>query len=103
MTVTDDRKFMESTSLWIRSERYAAIIWQPAPAARSCETDIAIACAIGIDTGKNTLHMIGLDEKGIQARSPSRRAGTHQLVDLERTNGPSPEKPCHHRSSRPTS
>ena len=80
-----------------------AIIWQPAPAARSCETEIAIACTIGIDTGKNTLHMIGLDEKGIQARSPSRRAGTHQLVDLERTNGPSPEKPCHHRSSRPTS
>ena len=29
-----------------------------------CKTDVAIACTIGIDTGKNTLHMIGLDEKG---------------------------------------
>ena len=26
--------------------------------------DLAVVCAIGIDTGKNTLHMIGLDEKG---------------------------------------
>jgi transposase len=26
--------------------------------------DIAAVHAIGIDTGKNTLHMIGLDEKG---------------------------------------
>jgi transposase len=26
--------------------------------------DIAVVRAIGIDTGKNTLHMIGLDEKG---------------------------------------
>ena len=26
--------------------------------------DIAVVHAIGIDTGKNTLHMIGLDEKG---------------------------------------
>jgi transposase len=29
-----------------------------------CKTDVAIAHAISIDTGKNTLHMIGLDEKG---------------------------------------
>jgi transposase len=29
-----------------------------------CKTDIAVAHTIGIDTGKNTLHMIGLDEKG---------------------------------------
>ena len=29
---------------------------------RSAET--AVARTIGIDTGKNTLHMIGLDEKG---------------------------------------
>jgi transposase len=28
------------------------------------KNDIAVVCAIGIDTGKNTLHMIGLDEKG---------------------------------------
>ena len=26
--------------------------------------DAAVVHAIGIDTGKNTLHMIGLDEKG---------------------------------------
>ena len=26
--------------------------------------DVAVVRAIGIDTGKNTLHMIGLDEKG---------------------------------------
>ena len=26
--------------------------------------DVAVIRAIGIDTGKNTLHMIGLDEKG---------------------------------------
>jgi hypothetical protein len=32
--------------------------------AMPCKTDAAIAHAIGIDTGKNTLHMIGLDEKG---------------------------------------
>ena len=29
MTATDDRKFMESTSLWIRSERDAGILWEP--------------------------------------------------------------------------
>ena len=28
------------------------------------KADTAVACTIGIDTGKNTLHMIGLDEKG---------------------------------------
>jgi hypothetical protein len=30
----------------------------------SFKIDSATARAIGIDTGKNTLHMIGLDEKG---------------------------------------
>jgi hypothetical protein len=29
----------------------------------SCKTDVAVARTIGIDTGKNTLHMIGLDEQ----------------------------------------
>jgi transposase len=29
-----------------------------------CKTDVAVAHTIGIDTGKNTLHIIGLDEKG---------------------------------------
>ena len=28
------------------------------------KADVAIVRTIGIDTGKNTLHMIGLDEKG---------------------------------------
>ena len=28
------------------------------------KTDAAVVRTIGIDTGKNTLHMIGLDEKG---------------------------------------
>ena len=28
------------------------------------KADTAVAHTIGIDTGKNTLHMIGLDEKG---------------------------------------
>ena len=30
----------------------------------TCKTDTAVVRTIGIDTGKNTLHMIGLDEKG---------------------------------------
>src|SRR5271157_6017935 len=29
------------------------------------KADTAVASTIGIDTGKNTLHMIGLDEKGV--------------------------------------
>jgi hypothetical protein len=29
-----------------------------------CKTDVAIAHAIGVDTGKNTQYMICLDEKG---------------------------------------
>lgn len=29
-----------------------------------CKTDAVVAHTIGIDTGKNTLHLIGLDEKG---------------------------------------
>jgi transposase len=28
------------------------------------KTDAVVARTIGIDTGKNTLHLIGLDEKG---------------------------------------
>ena len=30
----------------------------------SRKTDTVIARTIGIDTGKNTLHLIGLDDKG---------------------------------------
>jgi len=32
--------------------------------ATSCNTDTVVARTIGIDTGKNTLHLIGLDDKG---------------------------------------
>ena len=32
--------------------------------AMSCKAEVAVAHTIGIDTGKNALHMIGLDEKG---------------------------------------
>ena len=28
------------------------------------KTDVAVVRTIGIDTGKNTLHMVGLDERG---------------------------------------
>ena len=30
----------------------------------SQKTDTVVACTIGIDTGKNTLHLIGLDDRG---------------------------------------
>jgi len=30
----------------------------------TCKKDVAVVRTIGIDTGKNTLHMIGLNEKG---------------------------------------
>jgi transposase len=30
----------------------------------SQKTDAVVACTIGIDTGKNTLHLIGLDDRG---------------------------------------
>ena len=30
----------------------------------SRKTDAVVASTIGIDTGKNTLHLIGLDEQG---------------------------------------
>jgi len=32
--------------------------------AMTCKKDVAVVRTIGIDTGKNTLHMIGLNEKG---------------------------------------
>ena len=49
-----------------------------------CKTDIAIACTIGIDTGKNTLHMIGLDEKGaiVLREKVSRGRITTRLVNV---------------------
>jgi transposase len=30
----------------------------------SRKTEAGLACTIGIDTGKNTLHLVGLDDKG---------------------------------------
>ena len=49
-----------------------------------CKTDVAIACTIGIDTGKNTLHMIGLDEKGaiVLREKVSRGRITTRLVNV---------------------
>ena len=47
-------------------------------------TDIAIPHTIGIDTGKNTLHMIGLDEKGsiVLREKVSRNRIAARLVNL---------------------
>ena len=39
---------------------------------------------VGIDTGKNTLDMIGLDAKGAIARKVSRHQITAQLVNVPR-------------------
>ncbi len=49
-----------------------------------CKTDVAIARTIGIDTGKNTLHMIGLDAKGaIVLREKVSRSGVSaRLVNV---------------------
>src|SRR5262245_34669010 len=49
-----------------------------------CETDVAIACTIGIDTGRNTLHMIGLDENGaiVLREKVSRGRITTRLVNV---------------------
>ena len=30
----------------------------------SRKTDAVVACTIGIDAGKNTLHLVGLDDRG---------------------------------------
>jgi hypothetical protein len=42
-----------------------------------CKTDIAAARTIGIDTGKNTLHMVGLNQ---EAQSATRLCGAGQLA-----------------------
>ena len=34
-----------------------------------CKKDVAVVRTIGIDTGKNTLHMIGLNEREGRDRS----------------------------------
>ena len=42
----------------------------------SQKTEAGLACTIGIDTGKNTLHLVGLDAKGaVVLRENSRAAG----------------------------
>jgi hypothetical protein len=63
-----------------------------------CKTDVAIACTIGIDTGKDTLHVVGLvdpngDDRLSNAppiRDASRRAplrSGHQSLPMHGTNG----------------
>src|SRR3974377_903864 len=48
------------------------------------KADTAIARTIGIDTGKNTLHMIGLDEKGaiVLREKIARQRITARLVNV---------------------
>ena len=49
-----------------------------------CKTDVVVAHTIGIDTGKNTLHMVGLDEKGaiVLREKISRSRITARLVNV---------------------
>jgi hypothetical protein len=49
-----------------------------------CKKDIAVVRTIGIDTGKNTLHMIGLDGKGmiVQREKFSRSRIAARLVNV---------------------
>ena len=50
----------------------------------SSKADTAIARTIGIDTGKNTLHLIGLDEKGaiVLREKVSRTRMTARFVNV---------------------
>jgi hypothetical protein len=66
-----------------------------------CKTGTAIVRTIGIDTGKNTLHMIGLDNKGaiILREKVSRRRIAARLVNMRGTH----RKPVNPRwCGRPT-
>jgi len=49
-----------------------------------CKTDTAVVRTIGIDTGKNTLHMIGLDERGaiVLREKVSRQRIAARLVNV---------------------
>jgi transposase len=58
----------------------------------SQKTNTVVACTIGIDTGKNTLHLIGLDDRGAivlrekltRGRSAARLANAPQcLIGIE--------------------
>ena len=49
-----------------------------------CKKDVAVVRTIGIDTGKNTLHMIGLNEKGaiVLREKVSRNRIAARLVNI---------------------
>jgi hypothetical protein len=51
--------------------------------AMTCKRDVAGVHTIGIDTGKNTLHMVGLDETGaiILREKVSRRPNCHTACE----------------------
>jgi len=61
-----------------RFEEHEEVIAMP------CKTDAAALHTIGIDTGKNTLHMIGLDKKGaiVLREKVSRSQITARLVNV---------------------
>ena len=50
----------------------------------TCKKDVAVVRTIGIDTGKNTLHMIGLNEKGaiVLREKVSRNRIAARLVNI---------------------
>jgi len=51
-----------------------------------CKTEVAVARTIGIDTGKNTLHMVGLDQEGaiVLREKVSRTRIAARLVNVPR-------------------
>jgi hypothetical protein len=46
----------------------------------SQKTDTVVACTIGIDTGKNTLHLIGLDDRGAHTNDLSGSTVDHRGI-----------------------
>jgi hypothetical protein len=61
----------------------------------SQKTDAVVASTIGIDTGKNTLHLVGLDEQGtivLREKLPDTEAQDQSppslTSDLQHTAGP---------------
>jgi hypothetical protein len=54
-----------------------------------CKRDVAVIRAIEIDTGKNTLHMVGLDEKGaiVLREKVSRNRIAARLVPKQKAFG----------------
>jgi len=49
----------------------------------SQKTDAVVASTIGIDTGKNTLHLIGLDDQGTIVLRISRRHLSHVMAERD--------------------